>query len=287
VAGGQDYRLATSTQSKQQQQQQHDQGGSTARGVGRWLVGPDSNKQLQQQWQQLAQDMATLASSAAGSATHGGVAHTASTAIQAVPDPGGASATIPLPFNRSLWVPKVILQPHMHPATPQQTMQALDDPAAATRAATQQTPAPQQQQQQQQVSDHEASGPDEEVFAGVYFTFDQLCGNSGSRQSLAQAGALSANDYLALVQSCRQLFAEGVPQLQPSQRDEVCWCVEREGRGREGGRERKGEGEEGWGDGGGGDGEGRGRGTPMCAWGAAWMLSVLGGVHLCELIPCS
>jgi hypothetical protein len=57
--------------------------------------------------------------------------------------------------------------------------------------------------------------------SGAYFTFEQLCGNNGSRQSMAVAGALSANDYLALVQSCRHLFVEGLPQLQPNQRDEV------------------------------------------------------------------
>lgn len=36
-----------------------------------------------------------------------------------------------------------------------------------------------------------------------------------------EAGALSANDYLALVRSCSAIFLSGLPQLTPAARDEA------------------------------------------------------------------
>lgn len=171
VAGGQDYRTAAAQQQS---------GTKQADSAGIWFVGPDSGLQLQRQWQQLAQK---VASTVQGPSNIAVVAATAAAAAV------GAPAHIPLPFSRSLWVPKAIRSVHQQQLSLQQVFAQQDN-------------------QQQQL-------------AGAYFTFEQLCGNSGSRPSLATAGTMSANDYLALVQSCRHLFVEGVPQLQPSQRDEV------------------------------------------------------------------
>lgn len=190
VAGGQDYRTtgraAAAAAAQQQQQQQPDSSGTdgkaAAAAAGLWLVGPDANVQLQQQWQQLVQQ----------------ASNTAKTAAAAV----GGPTTIQLPFGRTLWVPKAIAP------SAQQTDQK----------------AQQQQHHQQQLLQHQHqqhAHPHQQQLAAAYFTFEQLCGNSGSRPSLAAAGALSAVDYSALLSSCRQLFVEGLPQLQPSQRDEV------------------------------------------------------------------
>jgi hypothetical protein len=97
-------------------------------------------------------------------------------------------ASIPVPFGRRLWVPLAV--------------RVAD---AATRS-----------------SDGEG-----QQLAAARFTCEQLCGQQGSRQSLAAAGALSANDMFALVACCRggAIFLQGVPQLQPSQRDEVSAAV--------------------------------------------------------------
>jgi predicted ATPase len=68
---------------------------------------------------------------------------------------------------------------------------------------------------------HQQHQQQQQRLAGAYFTFDELCGSGGSRPSLSYSGALSANDYLALVQQCGGLFVEGVPQLTPAHRDQV------------------------------------------------------------------
>lgn len=156
-------------------------------------MGPDSNMQLQQQWQQLVNEMNGLAASVAAAA--GSQSDRCSSSSASNPGP----TTIQLPFGRSLWVPNAI----HYPSSPPQ--QAQQQPSTPHSSHPQQEPEEEQQQQ----------------LAGAYFTFEQLCGNAGSRQSLALAGALSATDYIALVQGCDRLFVEGVPQLQPSQRDEV------------------------------------------------------------------
>jgi predicted ATPase len=181
VAGGQDYRTAGRLQ---QQQSGPSQPESTA-AAGDWLLGPDSNQQLQQQWHSLAAQM------------HAAERTAVAAAAQAVKE---GPTIIPLPFGRSLWVPKAIV-----PAASEATMELQQ----GTQEQHSQEHQPHQQRQEQQ-----------RLF-GAYFTFKQLCGNSGSRQSMSVAGALSANDYLALVQSCAHLFVEGLPQLQPNQRDEV------------------------------------------------------------------
>lgn len=196
VAGGQDYRTAgrAAAAAAQQQQQQPDSSGTdgkAAAAAGLWLVGPDANAQLQQQWQQLVQQASNTANTAAAAAAVGG------------------PTTIHLPFGRTLWVPKAIA-----PSAQQTHQKAQQQQHQHQQQHHQQQPL-QLQQQQQQHEHHQ------QQLAAAYFTFEQLCGNSGSRPSLAAAGTLSAVDYSALLSSCRQLFVEGLSQLQPSQRDEV------------------------------------------------------------------
>lgn len=99
--------------------------------------------------------------------------------------------SISLPFGRTLWVPRTLVMP----------------PAAASGAKSSSLGSPQQQQQP--------------PLAATWFTFTQLCSNQGSRQSLEHAGALSSNDYLALVRSCSVLFVQGIPQLTTRLRDEA------------------------------------------------------------------
>ncbi|KAF6249835.1 hypothetical protein COO60DRAFT_927828 [Scenedesmus sp. NREL 46B-D3] len=195
VAGGKDYRAPA----MQQQQQQHagkpfsrqQQGSSSSEGStgrplagGAWLVGAGAEQQLQQRWQQLADQLAQL---------HSAVGATAASA--------SGPASVPLPFGRKLWVPRALLPPTEGGAAPMSS-------DSADRAGQQQ-----QQQQQQQ-------GLQGQLEAAL-FTFEQLCGNGGSRQSLEHAGVLSANDYLALVRACPILFVSGLPQLQLEQRDEA------------------------------------------------------------------
>jgi predicted ATPase len=196
VAGGRDYRAQHAVQQAMQQQQggntphSHQQQTSSsmnqslaaaaAAGTGAWWVGPGAEQQLQQHWQQLANQLAEL-HAAVGAAAEG------------VSGP----ASVPLPFGRQLWVPQALLSP----------------PAAGIAAAEGNATADSESGLQQQA-------PQQQIEAAL-FTFEQLCGNSGSRQSLEHAGALSANDYLALVRACCVLFVSGLPQLQPQQRDEA------------------------------------------------------------------
>eukprot|EP00882_Tetradesmus_deserticola_P009185 GHRQ01009687.1.p1 GENE.GHRQ01009687.1~~GHRQ01009687.1.p1 ORF type:complete len:376 (+),score=134.17 GHRQ01009687.1:202-1329(+) len=200
VAGGRDYRTQHDAPTEQQEQKQHSgrldpqqqqsgsnsssssdacTGGSVAAvataASGAWLVGAGAEQQLQQHWQQLADQLAQL-HSAAGAAA------------QAVSRP----VSVSLPFGRKLWVPRALLPPLEGGAAP--LVNNTVDRAG-------------QQQQRQLVA--------------ARFEFEQLCGSGGSRQSLEHAGALSANDYVALVRACPVLFVSGLPQLTQQQRDEA------------------------------------------------------------------
>jgi predicted ATPase len=199
VAGGRDYRAQHAVQQAMQQQpgdvkhhshQQHTSSSMNqslaavaAANTGAWLVGPGAEQQLQQHWQQLADKLAEL-----------------HTAAGAAADTVSGPASVPLPFGRKLWVPQALLSPPGAAA------------AAAEGSVTADSAALQQQQQQP---------PQQQHIEAALFTFEQLCGNGGSRKSLEHAGALSANDYLALVRACSVLFVSGLPQLQPQQRDEA------------------------------------------------------------------
>jgi predicted ATPase len=124
----------------------------------------------------------------------------------------GAPITIPLPFGRSLWVSRALEHAQQAQQAHQQRQQQLPQQQLAGGQQCQQEDQHHHQQQHQQ---------HQQRLAGVYFMFDELCGSGGSRPSLSLSGALSANDYLALVQHCGGLFVEGVPQLTPAHRDQV------------------------------------------------------------------
>jgi predicted ATPase len=205
VAGGRDYRAqhavqhALQQQSKaprasQQQLARNRETGSqidtmlaaAAAGAGAWWVGQGGEQQLQQHWQQLARHLALL-HAAVGAAAE------------------SSTASIQLPFGRKLWIPQALLS--LVGGNPAGLQNCRNADSASSDDAGQQ----QQQQQQQQHGQLEAA----------LFTFEQLCGNGGSRRSLEHAGAMSANDYVALVRACPVLFVSALPQLQPQQRDEA------------------------------------------------------------------
>ncbi|KAF8058045.1 Afg1l [Scenedesmus sp. PABB004] len=104
-------------------------------------------------------------------------------------DGDGAPVSLPLPFGRDLRVPR---------ALPQQPAEGAQAAAAA-----------------------QAQRPQQPALAAAWFSFEQLAGAGGSRSSLEQSGALSANDCLVLAAQVGALFVDGVPQLGPAQRDEA------------------------------------------------------------------
>jgi predicted ATPase len=194
VAGGRDYRAQHAMQHAIQQQQDvmpHSQQQRSSNDTDTLLAAAAAGAGA---WwvgagagQQLQQHWQQLASQLAELHAAVGTA-----AAAAAAEAGSRSGSVQLPFGRKLWVPQALLSP------------------AEWSAAGSADHDDQQQQQQQQKG-----------LEAALFTFEQLCGNSGSRQSLEHAGALSANDYLALVRSCPVLFLARLPQLQPHQRDEA------------------------------------------------------------------
>jgi predicted ATPase len=194
VAGGRDYRAQHAVQHAMQQQQQE---------------GLKPHSQQQQTSSSMHQSFAAAAAAGTGAWLVGPAAEQQlqqhwqqlasqlaelHNAVGAAADIVSGPASVQLPFGRTLWVPQALLSPP-------------DRKAAAADSAGLQQQQPQQQQQAQ--------------IEAALFTFEQLCGNGGSRQSLEHAGALSANDYVALVRECPVLFVSGLPQLQPQQRDEA------------------------------------------------------------------